>query len=77
MNESWIAVLEHHVTFAGVMGMFLGVGRYYLKERDVYKRVKSRLNDLWWDRCATRQEGYVPVDNGVQAIVPPSTHHGD
>lgn len=78
MNETLISTIEHHVTFAGVLSMFIAVGRYWLKERDVYKRVKSRLNDLWWGRCAERQEGYTPVENGMAPVVPPIPHrHGD
>ena len=74
MQEPLFEVIEHHVTFAGVLGMFLGVGRYYLKERDVYKKVKGRLNALWWDRCAAKQEPYVPVENGIPSVVPPPPH---
>lgn len=71
MGENWVTLLEHHVTFGGVCTLLIAGARYWLKERDILKRVKSRLNTLWWERCAKHQEPYVPVENGIPAVVPP------
>jgi hypothetical protein len=77
IDPNLISQIEGHINTGAVLSGIIVVGRYWLKERDVYKRVKDRLNDLWWDRCGQRQEGYTPVDNGVSAVVPPLQHHGD
>ena len=71
VNPSWFTSLEQHITFGGVIALVVSGGRYWMKERDVYKRIKSRVNELWWDRCAHRQDPYTPVDNGIPAVVPP------
>lgn len=75
--ETWFTQIEHHVTFAGVMGMILGIGKWWLKERDVYKRVKSYTNELWFNYCGERQKLYVGVENGAQPIIPPRPTQGD
>lgn len=76
IDPSLVNQIEGHITMGTVLSVAAVAGKWWLKERKVYDRVKSRLNDLWWTRCAQRQEGYIPVENGVQAIVPPP-HQGD
>lgn len=71
--ETWFTQLEKHVSF----GVILVVGGIFLKNHRLFIRGKERLNDLWWDRCAKRQEPYTPVENGSPAIVPPRPVHGD
>jgi hypothetical protein len=75
VTENWITVLEHHISFAFI-AFICGT---ILKNHKLYIKAKERLNDLWWDRCADRQEPYTPVENGAAAVVPPrpSPSHGD
>lgn len=37
-----------------------------LREHKIYVRIKDRLNTLWYHYCKTREEPYVPLDNGKQ-----------
>jgi hypothetical protein len=66
--------LERHLTFAGVMTMWssmVGLGIWLLNKHKIWLNIKNRLNDLWWDRCAGRQERYTPLENGAPAVIPP------
>jgi hypothetical protein len=62
---------EQHITFAGVLGIALGYGKHWVRDHDIGKRIRQRLDTLWYDRCAEKQEPYVPVENGVTAVIPP------
>ncbi len=75
MTENLITIIEHHVSFAFICATCAMI----LKNHKLFIKAKDRLNDLWWDRCAYRQEPYTPVENGAPAVVPPrpQTHHGD
>jgi len=82
MNETGFTLLEHHLTFGAIMTMWasmVGAGVWILNKHKVWLNIKNRLNDLWWDRCAIRQERYTPLENGAPAVIPPrpSHHHGD
>ena len=37
-GENCFTLLEHHITFAGVVGILGAAARYWLKERDILKR---------------------------------------
>jgi hypothetical protein len=65
--SAWLAEIEKHVSF----GFILCVCTIFLKNHRLFIRAKERLNDLWWDRCAEKQEPYTPVENGTPAVVPP------
>lgn len=71
----WIDAAERHVTFFGVWGVIVFIFHKY----GIFLEAKRRLNDLWWDRCAQRQEPYRPVDGTNGSVIPPvpQTHHGD
>lgn len=67
MNFGWLSEIEKHVSFAFI----LAVCTTFLKNHRLFIRAKERLNDLWWDRCAVKQEPYTPVENGAPAVIPP------
>ena len=82
MNPTGFQNIEQHITFAAVMAMFttmVSIGVWLLKKHTIWLRIKDRLNDLWWDRCAERQERYTPLENGTPAVIPqrPRHQHGD
>jgi len=67
VNEfSWIAQIEHHVSFAfiaAVCGLFL-------KNHKLIIKIKERLNSLWFNHCADTRLPYQPVENGTEPRVP-------
>jgi hypothetical protein len=67
MPETWLTQIEHHVSFAFIVF----VGGAFLRNHKLIIKAKQRLNDLWWDRCADRQEPYQPIENGSPAVIPP------
>jgi hypothetical protein len=71
VNENWFTQVEHHISLAAILTI-CGV---FLKNHKLVIKAKERLNDLWWDRCASRQEPYTPVENGAPAVVPPQRPH--
>ena len=75
MDTSWIAQVEHHVSFAFICA----VCTVFLKNHRLIIKAKERLNSLWYDRCGLREDPYQPVENGTDPIVPPKPHwyHGD
>jgi len=58
MQETWLTVLEHHVSFGAIMAI-LAIA---LKEYKVYGRIKERLNTLWYEHCGEKQILYSPLD---------------
>jgi len=67
MPETWLTQIEHHVSFAIV----LGLAGAALREYRVYGRIKERVNELWFNYCGERQKLYTPLDNGAPPVVPP------
>ena len=63
---NWLTEIEKHVSF----GFILAVCGVFLKNHKLVIKVKERLNDLWWDRCADLQEPYIPIENGTSPVVP-------
>ena len=71
MPETWLTQIEHHVSFGFIV---LACGAF-LKNHRLFIRAKERLNNLWWDRCAERQEPYTPIENGTPEVIPPRRSH--
>jgi hypothetical protein len=63
----WFLAAEQHIQFGG----FVIIATWLAKKYRVDLEIKRRLNTLWFDRCAARQEPYQPVENGTPPILPP------
>jgi hypothetical protein len=78
VNETPFTIFEHHVTFAAILSMWggmVGLVVWLLNKHKIWLNIKNRLNDLWWDRCAEKQERYTPLENGTPAVIPPRPRH--
>lgn len=71
LTEETLTVIERHLTALSSLSAVLSILWFIVKERDVYKRMKLYVNELYYNYCGERQKLYVPVENGADPVIPP------
>lgn len=60
MGEGPVTLTIHGVS----LGLSILIVSILLKEHKVWTRMKDRVNQLWFDRCHSKGDRFVPLENG-------------